>query len=255
MPIWAWQETVTVGAGVTRTLPTAVDASVESVADALGLTLLGWTPGQITDGQRPATYYGLGATVTPAAETTYYAMFAHADAGGEVIVRQCPAPTDGDTVLLEIIQGSACFLAPSNTLTSDMLMTSFSTSYYGSLMDHTALNSNAYAWRIVGRPDNKFYLHSASKSTYYMYIKSNKVNCGTGTPDEFELKNGFLFDSSEGVYLTYYNDTYGKTHFSKGTGSVPTGHTFAIYRKERYANFATTIGQLPGCDNCFIYVP
>ena len=254
MPMWAWHETVTVGAGLTQTLPTSVDSRVQSVADALGLTLLGWTPGEIADGQRPATYYGLGATVTPVAETTYYAMFARANSGGELIVRQCPSPADGDTVLLAILQGTGCYVAPSG-YTDDMILNSQNASYYGSLMAHSVMSDNTFTWKIVARPDNKFYLQSAGTATYYMYISSSTVKCGASTPGEFTINNGFLYYPTSWKYLTFSKDASGYIHLSLGTGIAPKTHTFAFYRKERYVDFATTIGQLPGCANCFIYVP
>ena len=145
MPLWAWQETVTVGAGETETLPTSVSDRVQHVADALGLTLLGWTPGEIADGQRPTTYYGLGATVTPAVETTYYAMFARADEDGQLMIRQCASPADGDTVLLVTVSGTSCWM-PGNAETSDMTVVLNSMYYSASLLTMSDVSTNTYSW-------------------------------------------------------------------------------------------------------------
>lgn len=255
MPMWAWQETVTVGAGLTQTLPTSVDSRVQSVADALGLTLLGWTPGEIADGQRPATYYGLGATVTPAAETTYYAMFARANAGGELIVRQCPSPADGDTVLLATIASGVCLLASNAGTTNSQigvyLMNNTST-YTGSLMTISNGHASAYIWLYNDSTSGTFSLQSVTNKAYFLNVNGGVVKCGASIPRKFTVQNGFLYHLGAYKYLQY--DINDGTVYWKA-GSLPSSQSFAFYRKERYVDFATTIGQLPGCANCFIYVP
>lgn len=250
MPIWALQETVTVGADETETLPTSVSDGVQAVADALGLTLLGWTPGEIADGQRPATYYGLGATVTPAVETTYYAMFARADEDGQLMIRQYASPANGDTVLLATTSGASCWL-PQNGTTSDMIVVSNSEFYSASLLTMSDVSTNTYSWVYVTQPDSKFRLQSASYSTLYLNATADVVKCGTSGNLDMMMSSGFIYCVGAYRYLCVANK--GKS-FRPAT-SAPGGQTFFFYRKERYVDFATTIGQVPGCDNCFIYVP
>ena len=253
MPIWALQETVTVGAGDTETLPTSVSDGVQAVADALGLTLLGWTPGEIADRQRPTTYYGLGATVTPVAETTYYAMFARADGDGELMLRQCASPADGDTVLLVTVSGTSCWM-PRNAETSDMTLDTKSSDYSASLLTISDLTSNAYAWVYVVQPDSKFQLRSVNYPTYYLNATALAVKCSTSEYyRDMQLSGGFMYCT--GVYRYLYVTYTSSKYYMKAQASVPTGQAFSFYRKERYVDFATTIGQVPGCDNCFIYVP
>jgi hypothetical protein len=253
MPIWALQETVTVSAGDTETLPTSVSDGVQAVADALGLTLLGWTPGEIADGQRPATYYGLGATVTPAVETTYYAMFARADEGGELMLRQCASPADGDTVLLATVSGTSCWM-PRNAETSDMTLDTKSSNYSASLLTISDLTSNAYAWVYVVQPDSKFQLRSVNYPTYYLNATGFAVNCSTSEYyRDMQLSGGFMYCPGVSKFLCVKHDK-GVMHFIP-VASALDGQTFSFYRKERYVDFVTTIGQVPGCDNCFIYVP
>ena len=253
MPIWAWQETVTVGAGETETLPTSVSERVQYVADALGLTLLGWTPGEIADGQRPTTYYGLGATVTPAVETTYYAMFARADEDGQLIIRQCASPANGDTVLLATIAGASCWL-PENSSTSDMTVVTKSSDYSASLLTMPDFTSNLYSWVYVTQPDSKFRLQSASYSTLYLNANTSAVSCSSSEYYwDMQVSSGFLYCVGAYRYLCV---TWLKTqYYLKPKSSAPEGQTFSFYRKERYVDFATTIGQIPGCANCFIVVP
>lgn len=252
MPIWALQETVTVSAGDTETLPTSVSDGVQAVADALGLTLLGWTPGEIADGQRPATYYGLGATVTPVAETTYYAMFARADEDGQLMIRQCASPADGDTVLLATVSGTSCWM-PRNAETNNMAVDTKSSDYSASLLKISDVLSNAYSWVYVERPDSRFRLRSVSYPTLYLDATAKVVRCVSSGNLDMQISNGFLYCVEAWRYL-YVTTSYG-TFYMKPIATTPAGQTFAFYRKERYVDFATTIGQVPGCDNCFIYVP
>jgi hypothetical protein len=252
MPIWALQETVTVSAGDTETLPTSVSDGVQAMADALGLTLLGWTPGEIADGQRPATYYGLGATVTPVAETTYYAMFARADEGGELMLRQCASPADCDTVLLATVSGTSCWM-PRNAETSDMTLDTKSSNYSASLLTISDLTSNAYAWVYVVQPDSKFQLRSVNYPTNYLNATGSAVRCSNSEYRDMQLSGGFMYCPGVSKFLCV-TIVSGTLRFGPAT-SAPGGQAFSFYRKERYVDFATTIGQVPGCDNCFIYVP
>lgn len=252
MPIWAWQETVTVGAGETETLPTSVSDRVQYVANVLGLTLLGWTPGEIADGERPTTYYGLGATVTPAVETTYYAMFARADEDGQLMIRQCASPANGDTVLLATIAGASCWL-PENSSTSDMTVVTKSSDYSASLLMISDLLANNYSWVYVVQPDSKFRLQSVRYPTLYLIATTSVVMCGTSGNLDMTMSSGFLYCVGAYRYLCV---TKPKTqYYLRPKSSAPEGQTFCFYRKERYVDFATTIGQIPGCANCFIVVP
>ena len=253
MPIWALQETVTVSAGDTETLPTSVSDGVQAVADALGLTLLGWTPGEIADGQRPATYYGLGATVTPAVETTYYAMFARADGDGELMLRRCASPANRDTVLLVTASGTSCWM-PRNAETSDMIVISNSEIYSASLLTISDIVVETYGWVYLEQEDSKFRLWSVNHPTYYLNATGSAVKCSTSEYyRDMQLSGGFMYCPGVSKFLCVKLDK-GVMHFIPAA-SVPTGQTFSFYRKERYVDFATTIGQVPGCDNCFIYVP
>lgn len=252
MPIWALQETVTVSAGDTETLPTSVSDGVQAVADALGLTLLGWTPGEIADGQRPATYYGLGATVTPVAETTYYAMFARADEGGELMLRRCASPADGDTVLLVTVSGTSCWM-PRNASTDNMAVDTIHLRYSASLLKISDIAVETYGWVYLEQENSKFRLRSVNYSTLYLNATATLVRCGSSGNLNMQISSGFLYCT--GVYRYLYVTYTSSKYYMKAQASVPTGQTFSFYRKERYVDFATTIGQVPGCDNCFIYVP
>jgi hypothetical protein len=254
MPIWAWQETVTVGADETETLPTSVSERVQYVADALGLTLLGWTPGEVADGQRPTTYYGLGATETPAVETTYYAMFARADEDGQLMIRQCASPANGDTVLLATTSGASCWL-PENSSTSDMTVVTKSSDCSASLLMISDLLANNYSWVYVVQPDSKFRLQSVRYPTFYLIATASVVKCWDSGDMDMQISSGFLScevnKTLQYLYVKYVSPKY----FWKPKTSAPEGQRFSFYRKERYVDFATTIGQIPGCANCFIVVP
>ena len=253
MPIWALQETVTVSAGDTETLPTSVSDGVQAVADALGLTLLGWTPGEIADGQRPATYYGLGATVTPVAETTYYAMFARADEDGQLMIRRCASPANRDTVLLATTSGASCWM-PRNAETSDMIVVSNSEIYSASLLTISDIVVETYGWVYLEQENSKFRLWSVNHPTYYLNATGSAVKCSTSEYyRDMQLSGGFMYCPGVSKFLCVKLDK-GVMHFIP-VASAPDGQTFSFYRKERYVDFATTIGQVPGCDNCFIYVP
>jgi hypothetical protein len=252
MPIWALQETVTVSAGDTETLPTSVSDGVQAVADALGLTLLGWTPGEIADGQRPATYYGLGATVTPVAETTYYAMFARADGDGELMLRRCASPADGDTVLLATVSGTSCWM-PRNAFTENMAVDTIHLRYSASLLKISDALADTYGWVYLEQEDSKFQLRSVNYPTYYLNATGSAVRCGSSGNLNMQLSGGFMYCPAVSKFLCV-TIVSGNLRFAP-VASAPGDQTFSFYRKERYVDFATTIGQVPGCDNCFIYVP
>jgi hypothetical protein len=254
MPIWALQETVTVSAGDTETLPTSVSDGVQAVADALGLTLLGWTPGEIADGQRPATYYGLGATVTPAVETTYYAMFARADGGGELMLRQCASPADGDTVLLVTAVSPDRRYMLRNASTDNMAVDTIHLRYSASILKISDALADRYGWVYLEQENSKFQLRLVNYPTYYLNATAFAVKCSTSEYNrDMQLSGGFMYCPGVSKYLCV-TIVSGNLRFAP-VASVPDGQTFSFYRKERYVDFATTIGQVPGCDNCFIYVP
>lgn len=253
MPIWALQETVTVSAGDTETLPTSVSDGVQAVADALGLTLLGWTPGEIADGQRPATYYGLGATVTPAVETTYYAMFARADGDGELMLRRCASPANGDTVLLVTAMSPDRRYMPRNAATDNMAVDTIHLRYSASLLKISDIAVETYGWVYLEQEDSKFRLRSVNHPTYYLNATGSAVRCGSSGNLNMQISSGFLYCTGVSKFLCVKLDK-GVMHFIP-VASALDGQTFSFYRKERYADFATTIGRVPGCDNCFIYVP
>lgn len=253
MPIWALQETVTVSAGDTETLPTSVSDGVQAVADALGLTLLGWTPGEIANGQRPATYYGLGATVTPVAETTYYAMFARADGDGELMLRRCASPANGDTVLLVTVSGTSCWM-PRNVSTDNMAVNTKSSDYSASILKISDALADTYGWVYLEQENSKFRLRSVNYPTYYLNATGYAVKCSTSEYYwDMQLSGGFMYCPGVSMFLCVKLDK-GVMRFIP-VASAPDDQTFSFYRKERYVDFATTIGQVPGCDNCFIYVP
>ena len=253
MPIWALQETVTVSAGETETLPTSVSDGVQAVADALGLTLLGWTPGEIADGQRPATYYGLGAKVTPVAETTYYAMFARADEDGQLMIRRCASPADGDTVLLVTVSGTSCWM-PRNASTDNMAVDTIHLRYSASLLKISDIAVETYGWVYLEQENSKFRLRSVNYPTYYLNATGSAVRCSTSEYYwDMQLSGGFMYCTGVSKFLCVKLDK-GVMRFIP-VASALDGQTFSFYRKERYVDFATTIGQVPGCDNCFIYVP
>ena len=254
MPIWALQETVTVSAGDTETLPTSVSDGVQAVADALGLTLLGWTPSEIADGQRPATYYGLGATVTPAVETTYYAMFARADEDGQLIIRQCASPADGDTVLLVTVVSLDRRYMPRNASTDNMAVDTIHLRYSASLLKISDIAVETYGWVYLEQEDSKFRLRSVNHPTNYLNATALAVRCSTSEYYwDMQLSGGFMYCPGVSKFLCVKLDK-GVMRFGP-VAPAPDGQTFSFYRKERYVDFATTIGQVPGCDNCFIYVP
>lgn len=254
MPIWALQETVTVSAGDTETLPTSVSDGVQAVADALGLTLLGWTPGEIADGQRPATYYGLGATVTPAVETTYYAMFARADGDGELMLRRCASPADGDTVLLVTAVSPDRRYMLRNAFTDNMAVDTIHLRYSASILKMSDALADTYGWVYLEQEDSKFRLRSVNHPTYYLNATGSAVRCSTYEYNrDMQLSGGFMYCPGVSKYLCV-TIVSGNLRFGP-VASAPGGQAFSFYRKERYVDFATTIGQVPGCDNCFIYVP
>ncbi|MBR6018075.1 MAG: hypothetical protein IK073_05595 [Paludibacteraceae bacterium] len=242
---WALNETVEVSAGVSTVLPASVDASLQAAADAQGLVLLGWTIAEISDGYRPATYYGLGATVTPAVNTTYYAFFARPSVKGEIILRQTATPTDGDTLIAATLAGTSCWL-PMNEVTSDMQLSSTFLSNYSGSQIIWANGLNGYLWVFEELSDGQFQLRSAKYSNRYLHVTTT-VQCGDPGVGRAAMLivSGFMYNVYSAKYL-YAHSRAGGIFWETQT-KLPTGQSFAFFRKERYADFCTSITPCPGC--------
>jgi hypothetical protein len=90
--------------------------------------------------------------------------------------------------------------------------------------------------------------------TYYLNATGFAVKCSTSEYyRDMQLSGGFMYCPGVSKYLCV-TIVSGNLRFGP-VASAPGGQAFSFYRKERYVDFATTIGQVPGCDNCFIYVP
>ncbi|MBQ2540468.1 MAG: hypothetical protein II551_02340 [Paludibacteraceae bacterium] len=255
LPLFALNETVSVSAGSTETLPVAVSSALQDLADDAGLTLIGWTTAPVADGHRPDTYYGLGATVTPAVNTTYYALFAERAAIGELIARRTDSPADGDTLLLASIVGANCYLAPNSTPSpGDLWPLELVNPYYSvSLLTMTDMTAAQYRWIYVAQTDNKFWLQSAANVSYYLNATSSAVKCGSKGNKNMLYQNGFIYCVGASRYLSY--DLYNFEPVWKPQSGIPSNHTFAFYRKERYVNFCTSVeaSSATPCPGCFIF--
>ena len=244
---WALNETVEVSAGVSTALPASVDASLQAAADAQGLVLLGWTTAEIEDGRRPASYYGLGATVTPAVNTTYYAFFARPSISGEIILRQTATPTDGDTLVLATLASATCLLPMNSEVKSgNIQLSNQSTSYKGTLLVWTGgLAGFFYVFEDIS--NSEFYLRSASYPSLYLCGSSTRVfNAIPGAVNnKMKIYNGFMYNVNSSRYFCA-NSRVGGVYWEPTT-SIPSGQSFAFFRKERYADFCTSITPCPGC--------
>lgn len=252
LPLWALDETVTVTAGDTETLPTTVSDDLQTLADDNGLTLLGWTTSPIADGHRPATYYGLGATVTPASNTTYYAFFARSANPGELIIRQAASPADGDSVLLAFFSGGMCLLALNTETKSNVQLSDKTSSSSASLLKLSYGESLSFSWIYLDYSVNQFYLRSAVNETNYLNAASSLVRSSNQSGRTMQIIGGLLYcvDASKYLGAGVVSEDYAlKTYTSLSSQS------FAFYRKERYVDFCTSIEEPAPCPNCFIYTP
>lgn len=251
LPLWALEETVSVTAGSTETLPTTVSDKLQTLADDAGLTLLGWTTSPISDGHRPATYYGLGATVTPASNTTYYAFFARSANPGELIIRQTATPEDGDTILLATTMSSLCLLAQNAATDNNVQLSNVSEYYFGPILAISNATANANAWiYIIVQPSSKFQLQSVTNSSNYLNTTTKVVKCGTSSNKDMQIISGFMYCVGASRYHSAGTDSYGLPCW-KPSSSPPTSQSFAFYRKERYVDFCTSITEPQPCPNCF----
>ncbi len=262
LPVMAEQAIVSVSAGSTRTftdsdLPDAIRTNAENQ----GLTFLGWTTSPIADGAKPATYYGTQATVTPATATTYYAFFARRTNSGSRIVRKITTPSDGDTVMLVISQGSASHFVVHNNggspVTDNKVRLMAETAKFSdNLCTDTSLN---YAWKYLVHNADTFKLRIAPKKIdkdYFLYVKDNNTNIGSlgdASPLSryyFLMKNGHPYSvyASKNIYLTFKNSSF---YWQPNTVNYYTT-TFSFYRYEWYSDFVTDITD--PCPECFMYI-
>ena len=259
MSLKAAQATVAVTANTSHTFTDAeVSDAIRADAAEMGYTLLGWTTAPIEDGSRPATYYGLHATVRPETATTYYAFFARRTASGERIIRRASDPADNDTVLLVINQGSTYYVAPNSSsgLITDMQLTS-STSFSDNL--YVGSDYTWYTFRYEVHDADTFKLRAAylNAPLRYLYTESSLVKVGSIEPPiivaahkyKFVLKNGYVYNKTAGTYAYVYVDAYSNILWRMADKNKY-GETFSFYRCERYQDFVTDITP---CPNCFPY--
>ena len=262
LPVMAEQAIVSVSAGSTRTftdsdLPDAIRTNAENQ----GLTFLGWTTSPIADGAKPATYYGTQATVTPATATTYYAFFARRTNSGSRIVRKITTPSDGDTVMLVISQGSAFHFVVhnngGNTMAGDRARLMNETAKFSdNLCTETSLN---YAWKYLVHNADTFRLRIAPKmfdKDYFLYTKdATKLNIlsedkETAAKFLFVIKDGHPYNKfvNRNLFMTQSGSSYYWQPNTKNDFST----TFSFYRYEWYSDFVTDITD--PCPECFMYI-
>lgn len=263
LPVMAEQAIVSVSAGSTRTftdsdLPDAIRTNAENQ----GLTFLGWTTSPIADGAKPATYYGTQATVTPATATTYYAFFARRTNSGSRIVRKITTPSDGDTVMLVISQGSASHFVVHNNGGSPVTdnkvrLVPETAKFSDNLCTETSLN---YAWKYLVHNADTFRLRIAPKmfdKDYFLYAK-NTTNLNIVPEDGTTTAAKFLFVIKDGHP---YNKFFNRNLFMTQSGSYfywqpntknDFSTTFSFYRYEWYSDFVTDITD--PCPECFMYI-
>ena len=266
LPVMAEQAIVSVSAGSTRTftdsdLPDAIRTNAENQ----GLTFLGWTTSPIADGAKPATYYGTQATVTPAIATTYYAFFARRTNSGSRIVRKITTPSDGDTVMLVISQGSTShFVVPNGNgkvggYIEDIRLQNMSSSFSDNLYTVDDRN-NIYSFKYIVHNADTFKLQAAysyaSEGRYLYTYGYSQVNVGLSSQvsplDKFYflMKNGHPYSvyASKNIYLTVKNSSF---YWQPNTVNYYTT-TFSFYRYEWYSDFVTDITD--PCPECFMYI-
>ena len=260
MSLKAAQATVAVTANTSHTFTDAeVSDAIRADAAEMGYTLLGWTTAPIEDGSRPATYYGLHATVRPKTATTYYAFFARRATSGERIIRRASDPADNDTVLLVINQGSAYFIAPNSNAgpISDMILHSKGALFSDNL--YVGTDAENYVFRYEVYDNDTFKLRAAylNAPLRYLYTESSNIKVGSiespiivaAHKYKFVLKNGYIYNKTAGTYAYVYVDAYSNILWRMADKNKY-GETFCFYRCERYQDFVTDITP---CPNCFPY--
>ena len=258
MSLKAAQATVAVAANASHTFTDAeVSDAIRADAAEMGYTLLGWTTAPIEDGSRPATYYGLHATVRPETATTYYAFFARRAASGDRIIRRASDPTNNDTVLLVINKGSTYFVASNSSagLITDMPLTS-SASFSDNL--YVGSDYTWYSFRYEVHDADTFKLRAVYPyQVRYLYAVDKYIKVGPVEPPytvaveqyKFVLKNGYIYNKTAGTYAYVYVDAYSNILWRMADKNKY-GETFCFYRCERYQDFVTDITP---CPNCFPY--
>ena len=142
---------------------------------------------------------------------------------------------------------------PRNASTDNMAVDTIHLRYSASLLKISDALADTYGWVYLEQENSKFRLRSVNYSTLYLDATAKVVRCVSSGNLDMQLSGGFMYCPGVSKFLCVKLDK-GVMRFSP-VASALDGQTFSFYRKERYVDFATTIGQVPGCDNCFIYVP
>ena len=259
LPSKAETASVTVPASTSYTFRDLdISEYIRSIASDRGLVHIGWTTSEITDGNLPATYYGVHAEVTPATNTTYYAFFAQPSASGTRVVRKLTTtPSDNDTVMLVINQSTAYYVVPNGNglggVLNDIALTSITSNVSDNL--YTASDPTPYTFRYEQLTADTFRLRAAYKSApeYYLYARTaNYVGVGVNLTDakyKFVMKGGHPYSKFAGKNIYLVLDSYEPYWRPAISGASST----MFFRAERYTGFVTDI--VNPCPHCFRYTP
>lgn len=264
LPSKAETASVTVPASTSYTFRDLdISDDIRSIASDRGLVHIGWTTSEITDGNLPATYYGVHAEVTPATNTTYYAFFAQPSASGTRVVRKLTtAPSDNDTVMIVINQSTAYFAVPngkgsSGGLLSDIELSSITSNVSDNL--YTASDPTPYTFRYEQLTADTFRLRAAYNGALERYLyaySANRLDIGASgaaaNKYKFIIKNDHPYNkfANKNIYMVL--DRYTPYWRPNATNPYPYS-VFSFFRAERYTGFVTDI--VNPCPHCFRYTP
>lgn len=238
-----------------------IPLSIRNDAFNLGLTHIGWTTTEISDGNLPATYYGAHATVTPAANTTYYAFFAKRSDAGTQIVRQITDPQDGDTVMAVLYYPpSSYYVVPNGSsaggaVADISLTTKTASDFSDNIYKGSAVEAHIFRYELHDTDTFKLSAAYRYSPNYYLYAKTttqlNIDKDATLARSKFVLKDNHLYNCSQKRYLIATIVSY--KPYLRQNAAASDGTTLLLYRQERYTGFVTDI--VNPCPNCFKYIP
>ena len=198
--------TLSAYSGDSVTLPTTATA-------VSGYTFAGWASSTVSETTTKPTYYAAGATYTPTANTTLYALYTRTDGtGGATIYQLASGVENGGQYIIvasDSISGTTGYAVGNTYVTSSHYLTPVSVTISNNTATASSSNLAKVLWTASGNSSSgyTFYNISAGK---YMGLDSSEYLAPTSSGTAWVYtSNGYLDNQvdSEGYYYLSYSSS------------------------------------------------
>ena len=198
--------TLSAYSGDSVTLPTTATA-------VTGYTFAGWAASTVSETTSKPTYYAAGASYTPTANTTLYALYTRVENGtGEVVYQLADGVENGGQYIIvaaDSISGTTGYAVGNTAVTSSHYLTPVSVTISSNVATATSANLPKVLWTASGNSTNgyTFYNSAAGK---YMGLDSSEYLAPTSSGLAWKYTSDGYLDNqtdSEGYYYLSYSSS------------------------------------------------